>query len=75
GALLGGHWDFKPEDVHFANLHWWHGGRDRHVPIAIGRAVAERLSGCRATYYPDDGHISLIVNHGEQIVETLAARS
>ncbi len=72
GTLLGGHWDFNPEDVHHPNLHWWHGQRDRHVPIARGRAVADRLSGCKAIYYPDEGHISLIVNRGEEIVRTLA---
>ncbi len=75
GTLISSRWDFKPEDVHFANLRWWHGGRDRHVPIAIGRAVAERLSSCHAIYYEGEGHISLIVAHGEEIVETLASRS
>jgi len=75
GTLLGGHWDFNPEDVHYPNLYWWHGERDRHVPIAMGRAVAARLSGCKAIYYPDEGHISLIVNRGEDIVRTLAKRS
>ncbi|HKH81059.1 MAG TPA: alpha/beta hydrolase [Methylovirgula sp.] len=75
GTLLGGHWDFKPEDVHCPNLYWWHGERDRHVPIAMGRAVADRLSGCKAIYYPDEGHISLIVNRGEDIVRTLTKRS
>lgn len=71
GRLLGGHWDFNPGDVHFPNLYWWHGERDRHVPVAMGRAVADRLSGCKATYYREEGHISLIVNHGEEIVRTL----
>jgi pimeloyl-ACP methyl ester carboxylesterase len=75
GALLGGHWDFKPEEVCYPNLWWWHGDLDKHVPVALGRAVADRLSGCKATYYPEEGHISLIVNRGEDIVRTLTERS
>ncbi len=39
-----------------------------------GQPVADRLSGCKANYYPDEGHISLIVNHGEEIVKTLVER-
>jgi hypothetical protein len=39
--------------------------------VAMGRAVAEKLAQCKATYYPNDGHISLIVNHREEIVKTL----
>jgi hypothetical protein len=37
----------------------------------MGRAVAERLSGCKATYYLDDGHLSVIVNHREEILTAL----
>ncbi|HLH11582.1 MAG TPA: alpha/beta hydrolase [Methylovirgula sp.] len=73
GRLLGGAWDFRPEEVRCLNLHWWHGERDRHVPIRMGRGVAARLSGCTASYYPAEGHISLIANHGEEILKTLAA--
>jgi pimeloyl-ACP methyl ester carboxylesterase len=71
GTLLGGNWDFQPEDVHYPNLYWWHGERDRHVPIAMGRAVADRLSGCHAAYFPSEGHITLLVNRGDEIVRTL----
>ncbi len=75
GTLLGGPWDFSPEDIHLPKLYWWHGGRDRHVPIAMARAVANRLAGCHPTYYPDEGHISLIANRGEEIVKALTERS
>lgn len=44
---------------------------DKDVPVAMGRAVAQRLAQCKATYYPGEGHISLIVNHREEMVTTL----
>ncbi len=73
GILIGGGrpWGFKLEDIAFPTLYLWHGEQDKDVPIAIGRAVAERLARCKATYYPGEGHISLIVNHREEIVRAL----
>lgn len=71
GALYGRSWGFRLEDIAFNPLYLWHGGLDKNVPAAMGRAVAERLSGCKATYYPDDGHLSVIVNHREEILTAL----
>jgi pimeloyl-ACP methyl ester carboxylesterase len=71
-AILGRPWGFALEDVRHSNLHLWHGGRDRQVAIATGRAVAQGLRGCNAAYYPHEGHISLHVTHGDEIVHALA---
>jgi fermentation-respiration switch protein FrsA (DUF1100 family) len=64
-------WDFKLEDITFSRLYLWHGELDRNVPIAMAQAVAERLAHCKATYYPDEGHISVFVNHREEMLMTL----
>ena len=68
--IEGRPWGFKLEDIAFPTLYLWHGELDKDTPIAMGRAVAERLAQCKATYYPGEGHISLIVNHREEIVTT-----
>jgi DDE superfamily endonuclease len=47
---------------------------DKDIPIAQARQIAERLAQCRAAYYPDEGHISVIVNHQEDIVKALLSR-
>ncbi|WP_201362682.1 hypothetical protein [Dictyobacter formicarum] len=52
-------------------LYLWHGELDKDVPVAAGRAIARQLEQCNATYYPHDGHLSLLVNHGEEIVTAL----
>ncbi len=31
-----------------------------------------RLAGCQATFYPSEGHISVIVNRAREILESLA---
>jgi hypothetical protein len=72
GRLLGGSdWGFELEDIKFQRIYLWHGELDKDIPIAQGRKVAERLVRCKAKYYPDEGHISVIVNHQEEIVKGL----
>jgi pimeloyl-ACP methyl ester carboxylesterase len=62
---------FTLEDVSFPQMYLWHGTLDKEVPIAQARNVAQKLQHCRATFYPNEGHISTIVNHQEEIVEAL----
>ena len=52
-------------------MYLWHGGLDKDIPISRARMVAENIPHCRAMYYPDESHISLIVNHGEEVVRAL----
>lgn len=73
GALLGRPWRFELEDIAFSTITLWHGELDKEVPVAMGRAVAERLAHCKATYYPGEGHLSLIVNHRDEIVQALTS--
>gem|GEM_PF-7054254 len=61
-------WGFRLEDIACPRLFLWHGERDPLVPIAMGRAVAARLAQCQATFYPEEGQFSILVNHmGEML--------
>jgi predicted esterase len=71
GVLLGRPWGFKLEAIAIPKLYLWHGEHDDQVPLAMGRALAAQLVQCTATYYPGEGHISVIVNHREEIVRSL----
>lgn len=64
-------WHFDLRDICCPNVYLWHGGMDRNVPIAMGRAVAKRLPGCQASFLEEEGHLSLLYNHGSEIIETL----
>jgi pimeloyl-ACP methyl ester carboxylesterase len=75
GALLGRDWGFRLEDVGFVAVRLWHGALDREAPEAAARATAEAIPHCKATYYPNESHISVIANHGREIVDALRARS
>jgi pimeloyl-ACP methyl ester carboxylesterase len=49
----------------------WHGGVDRIVPEAMGRALEQAIPRCRAEYHSEEGHFSLIVRQGERIMKAL----
>jgi len=49
----------------------WHGGVDRIVPEAMGRALEQAIPKCRAEYHSDEGHFSLIVRQGARIMTAL----
>jgi pimeloyl-ACP methyl ester carboxylesterase len=69
--IEGRPWRFELEDIAFPTLSLWHGELDKDTPIAMGQAVADQLAQCKATFYPSEGHISLIVNYRAEIVKTL----
>lgn len=71
GRLYGRAWGFKLEDIPFQPIYLWHGALDANVPLAMGQAVASKLAGCTATFYPDEGHLSTLLNHGEEIISAL----
>jgi pimeloyl-ACP methyl ester carboxylesterase len=50
----------------------WHGELDRNVPVMAGRHLASAVPNCRATFYPQEAHLSLPFNHQEEILRALA---
>jgi pimeloyl-ACP methyl ester carboxylesterase len=72
-TVFGRNWGFQPDDLTIP-VHLWHGERDNEISIRTARALAVRIPNCAATFPPDEGHISTIVNYGSQIVRTLTLR-
>ena len=75
GMLARRPWGFELAEITFPALYLWHGELDTDVPVAMGREVAKQIAHCKATFYPNDGHISTIVNHQEEIVTTLMSEA
>jgi pimeloyl-ACP methyl ester carboxylesterase len=74
GKLIAArHWGFELEDISM-DVHLWHGGLDDQVPVAEAEASTKRLPHCDAVFYPNEAHISTIVNHGDEIVGILTDR-
>jgi pimeloyl-ACP methyl ester carboxylesterase len=67
--LLARPWGFRLEDIRVP-VRLWHGERDPNSPVAMARHVAAMIPDCRATYYPDEGHLFFV---GERLTEILRA--
>jgi pimeloyl-ACP methyl ester carboxylesterase len=63
-------WPFALEDIRVPT-YVFHGLEDRIVPASIGQFAAERIPKAQAQIMPEEGHISLIVNHWRTIMASL----
>jgi len=41
------------------------------MPVGPARLLAKRLVDCRAVFYPDEGHFSVLVNRSEELLNAL----
>jgi len=67
-------WGFQLEDIRCDSVFLWHGELDESAPLAMGQAIAARIPNCKATFYPDDGHLSPGINHIDEILQALAPK-
>jgi pimeloyl-ACP methyl ester carboxylesterase len=58
GFLYSQPWGFRLEEIRTPVI-LWHGEADVIIPPAMGRLLAKQIPNCHATFYPDDGHLSL----------------
>ncbi len=70
-SLMARPWGFDLSAVKVPVL-LWHGERDRNAPVSCGRYLAGALPNCRATFYPEDAHLSVPLNHQREILGALA---
>ena len=59
-------WGFDLKDINIP-VHLWHGEKDRIVPPEMARYLAQSNPDCRDTFYPNEGHFSIILNRIEEI--------
>jgi len=72
GLLYGRPWGFLLEEIR-APVHLWHGELDVVVPSAMGHYLARTIPGCRARFYPQDGHFSLPFTRLPEILSAATA--
>lgn len=64
-------WGFDISDIS-SKVHVWHGTADRVVPVSHGHYYAESLPNVEARFVEDEGHFSLPVNYGDDILRVLS---
>lgn len=71
--LIGSPRGFALQDIR-PPVHIYQGGQDRHVPPEMGRYLADMISGSRLHFYPEEGHLSILVLRFEDcLADFLAA--
>ena len=71
-ALMASPWDFRAQDIRVP-VHIWHGEADANAPLAMGHYMAATIPNSHASFYPGEGHLSLIAKDIEAILNVLAA--
>lgn len=66
-------WDFRLQDISM-QVNLWHGELDMIVPPAMSRFQQSAIPNCRATYFRQEGHFSVIMNHMKEIFDVLTSR-
>ncbi len=65
-------WGFElrdiPEEVKFF---LWHGEMDEDTPIGVGKAVSQEITHSVSKFYPNEGHMSTLLNNFQEIISTL----
>src|SRR5262249_11350835 len=67
-------WGFRLDEIHVP-VAVWQGELDRMVPFAHGRWLLRHVSGAQAHLVPGHGHLSLVVQHRDEVLDDLLARS
>ena len=65
-------WGFDLEDISSdLQVYLWHGEMDVFVPSSFGRKMCELIPNCKGYFFPNEGHLSVALNHLDEILKTL----
>ena len=64
-------WGFDPTGIKVP-VAVWYGDRDLMVPPTHGAWLASEIVSAHAEHFPDEGHLSLIANHLDQLGDDIA---
>lgn len=63
-------WDFELAEIQIP-LHLFHGEQDVQVPVGLTRRVTGMVPAAQLVTYRDEGHLSTMINHFDEIAQTL----
>ena len=67
-------WGFKLEDISpNLKVYLFHGELDSIIPVSVGRVVSKMIPNCISTFYPNDGHYSIVFNRMDDILKSLTS--
>ncbi|MHA1671446.1 MAG: alpha/beta fold hydrolase [Promethearchaeota archaeon] len=67
-------WGFNLEDISpNLKVYLFHGELDSIIPVSVGRVVSEMIPNCNSTFYPNDGHYSIVFNNMNDVLISLTS--
>jgi pimeloyl-ACP methyl ester carboxylesterase len=69
-TLIARAWDLRLEDVRMP-VGLWQGLADQILPAALARRLAAALPACNPRYFPEEGHLSLVVRRIGEVLADL----
>lgn len=67
-VLLVADWDFQLENIGFEDVRLYVGTEDRSTPVHGAREMQKAIKGAKLVEYEGDGHFSILVNRGAEIL-------
>jgi len=71
---FGKPWGFELEEITFTPIRLWHGEKDKGIPLPMVKSMAENLVDSRLKTYPKEGHLSIIFNQLDEILDEFLKR-
>ena len=62
-------WGFTLSEIDFPSIHLWHGEKDKGVPLKMAKCMIEKLNSPILKIYPNEGHLSIIFNKMDEIID------
>ena len=69
-TILARPWGFEVRDIKVP-VELWHGANDTTAPVTMARRLAEAIPDCTAHIVADAGHVSVIIDHIDDALDTL----
>ena len=66
--VFGKPWGFNIEEINFSPIYFWHGAKDKGIPLHKIQAMTKDISNATLKIYPNEGHLSLPFNQIDEIV-------
>ena len=63
-------WGFKLENISYP-ITIWQGGMDKQAPEMHARIYAKLIPNANLIFFKDEGHLSILKNHGEEILRRI----
>ncbi|RRS30701.1 MAG: hypothetical protein P794_05865 [Epsilonproteobacteria bacterium (ex Lamellibrachia satsuma)] len=68
---FGKPWGFSLEEINLSPIFFWHGEKDLAIPVSMAKTMAKKISGATFKVYPNKGHLSIIFDRIDDIIDDL----